>query len=57
MAEPLVCVAALIFDTEDRLFLVRRAAHLALSAKSWDVVGGHVEPAERVGEALRRTRP
>ena len=54
MGESLVCVAALIFDTDDRLFLVRRAADLALFANCWDVVGGHVEPGESVAGALRR---
>ena len=54
MGESLVCVAALIFDTDDRLFLVRRAADLALFANCWDVVGGHVEPGESVAAALRR---
>jgi len=50
----LICVAALIFDDQDRLFLVRRAPDRALFGGSWDVVGGHVEPGETPAEALRR---
>jgi 8-oxo-dGTP pyrophosphatase MutT (NUDIX family) len=51
---PLICVGALIFDAEERLFMVRRAPDRALYAGSWDVVGGHVEPGETPAEALRR---
>jgi 8-oxo-dGTP diphosphatase len=54
VAEPFVCVAALIFDTEDRLFLVRRADHRSLFANCWDVVGGHVDPGEDTRATLRR---
>lgn len=54
MGEPLVCVAALIFDPRDRLFMVRRAADRSLFPNSWDVVGGHVEPGESPRAALDR---
>jgi 8-oxo-dGTP pyrophosphatase MutT (NUDIX family) len=50
----LVCVAALIFDARERLFLVRRAPDRALFGGSWDVVGGHVEPGETPLAALHR---
>jgi 8-oxo-dGTP pyrophosphatase MutT (NUDIX family) len=50
----LVCVAALIFDARERLFLVRRAADRELFGGSWDVVGGHVEPGETPVAALHR---
>jgi len=47
VGEPLVCVAALIFDAQDRLFMVRRAAGSSLFPSCWDVVGGHVGPCTR----------
>jgi len=46
VGEPLVCVAALIFDARDRLFMVRRAAGSSPFPSCWDPVGGHVEPGE-----------
>lgn len=51
---PLVCAAALIFDADERLFIVRRAPDRSLFAGCWDVVGGHVEPGETPTDALRR---
>src|SRR6478609_4770905 len=55
MSEPaLLCVGALIFDPAGRLFVHRRAADRSLFPGAWDYVGGHVEPGERLTDALAR---
>jgi 8-oxo-dGTP diphosphatase len=52
--QPLICTAAIILDDHARLFLHRRAPSRRLFPNAWDIVGGHVEPGERVEDALRR---
>ncbi len=51
---PLVCAAALIFDSAGRLFMQRRSATRRLFPNCWDVVGGHVEPGETLEQTLAR---
>ena len=41
-------------DDDGRIFFQRRSATRKLFPNSWDIVGGHLEPGETVGEALRR---
>ncbi|MGW4501124.1 NUDIX domain-containing protein [Micromonospora sp. NPDC004336] len=52
--EPLRCAGALIVDDEGRLFVQRRSADRRIFPNCWDIVGGHVEPGEDVGDALHR---
>ncbi len=48
------CVGAVIFDADQRVFVPRRASDATNLPGLWDIVGGHVEPGESFGEALRR---
>ena len=41
-------------DDDGRIFFQRRSATRKLFPNSCDIVGGHLEPGETVGEALRR---
>ena len=47
-------VGAVITDDAGRLYLQRRTLSRTLFPGSWDLVGGHAEPGEGVGEALER---
>jgi 8-oxo-dGTP diphosphatase len=49
-----VAVGALVVDGEGRVFVHRRGPHRELYPDLWDIVGGHVEPGERMLEALAR---
>ena len=41
-------------DDHGRIFFQRRSATRKLFPNTWDIVGGHLEPGETVGEAMRR---
>jgi 8-oxo-dGTP pyrophosphatase MutT (NUDIX family) len=47
-------VSAVIVDPAGRAFLQRRSASRRLLPLCWDLVGGHVEPAETLDAALAR---
>ncbi|MBI4773996.1 MAG: NUDIX hydrolase [Deltaproteobacteria bacterium] len=50
--QPVLCVAAVVFDPDDRLLLVRRAKQPSLGA--WSIPGGAVELGETLREAIIR---
>ena len=52
--EPLRTAGALVVDDDGRIFFQRRSAQRKLFPNSWDIVGGHLEPGETVGDALQR---
>lgn len=53
--EGLACVVnGIIFDAQQRILVLRRAPDLAFLPSYWDLPGGHVEPGESLGAALRR---
>jgi 8-oxo-dGTP pyrophosphatase MutT (NUDIX family) len=53
--EGLACVVnGIIFDAQQRILVLRRAPDLAFLPSHWDLPGGHVEPGESLGAALRR---
>ena len=45
---------AVIRDESGRIFMQRRSQDRGLFPGAWDIVGGHLEPGERILEALRR---
>jgi 8-oxo-dGTP pyrophosphatase MutT (NUDIX family) len=47
-------VGALIHDERGRIFVQRRSEARALFPGCWDLVGGHVDPGETLGDALAR---
>lgn len=52
--EPLRVASALVVNDEGRIFFQKRSPERKLFPDTWDVVGGHLEAGESVGEALRR---
>jgi 8-oxo-dGTP pyrophosphatase MutT (NUDIX family) len=52
--EPLLAAGALVVDDDGRIFFQRRSAQRKLFPNAWDIVGGHLEPGENLGDALRR---
>lgn len=49
-----LCVGAIIRNHEGRVFVQHRASTRRVLPGTWDIVGGHVEPPESVGQALER---
>lgn len=47
-------VGALITDGAGRIYVQRRSLSRALFPGCWDLVGGHLEPGESIGQALAR---
>jgi 8-oxo-dGTP diphosphatase len=45
---------AVIHDGNGRIFMQRRSPDRSLFPGAWDIVGGHLEPGERIMDALRR---
>jgi 8-oxo-dGTP pyrophosphatase MutT (NUDIX family) len=45
---------AVLTDGRGRIYVQRRSRDRALFPGCWDIVGGHVEPGERVLDALKR---
>ncbi|MET8154016.1 NUDIX domain-containing protein [Actinoplanes sp. NPDC049668] len=52
--EPLRVAGALVVDDDGRIFFQRRSPQRKLFPNAWDIVGGHLEPGETLGDALRR---
>ncbi|MEU7903929.1 NUDIX domain-containing protein [Actinoplanes sp. NPDC049118] len=52
--DPLRVAGALVVDDDGRIFFQRRSAQRKLFPNAWDIVGGHLEPGETVGDALQR---
>ena len=49
-----LCVGAIIRNSQDHVFIQRRAPGVHVYPGAWDIVGGHVLPGESVLEALTR---